>query len=156
MTLLHVTECYRLTPFFARLTPLFAPCGKPSQIANQFLLLYTLTSQGEIQLQSHVWNTLPYLPVERDQLFIFHLLYITSQSVQSYVWMSLPYVFYSMCIFAYSIRQSIWPPYPRTLLDPEASPQDKISSTNNFLWNEYNLLLVTKHGYNILATLPSS
>ena len=55
--------------------------------------------------------------------------------------MSLPYVFFFMYIFAYSIPQSIWPPIirpspcPRTLLDPEASPQDKTSSTNNFLWD---------------------
>ena len=80
------------------------------------------------------------------------ILYLTSQSVQSYVCTSLPYVFFSMCIFlrvyvhtcAYSIPRSIWPPIiwpspcPRTLLDPKPpgnfTPRWNLKH-NNFLWD---------------------
>ncbi len=113
----------RLKPFFATLTPLFLlhwhPAGGLTRLRISYCSkkhLYNLTSQGEIQLQA--MYEIRY--AGRNQLFIYHLLYITSQSVPSYVCMSLPYVFFTMCIFlrvyihtcAYSIPRSIWTDIP--------------------------------------------
>ena len=86
--------------------------------------LYTLLDlTARNTVTSHVWNTLPYSHVARNQLFIFHLLYITSQSIKSYVCSYVPpsLIFFSLCVFSfactsctYSIPRSIWPPIIQT------------------------------------------